>query len=559
MSITALLERLSWIVLQTRPLALTCFQQAIQRNPKWEPRYRSGPKVALAPAIPFKFLDIGTGCYKLGEHVPERHDADNIYHPRHIRDAIPPVNTFHAVVHGRAARWVQDVDEWCLEEAWFEHSIDFDFRVIDPPGYIWGLPVLVPTCPKKLFSQSPRQKYVDIVTDTLHASSSDLITWNTLIMIKLRWIGIIPRQWLEITTQSLDAWKQRDEKSPFLPDNRRGFARVTPVALSKVGIPDTKIHAMDEFPLHGLGLYDDFEPWGQYSGYVWSDWTTRKAQPMHVDPALQAMIDQSLQLPSGVADQTHQGKDSAASNATTESKESELPVCNYEPPFPISSHGVYMDTFADKRSREAPDSTLKPEYKSLKTSGVAVATDEESVVSGACVAVTAEVDHSNSEAPTIRWNVKEKSEVKQIMRRPRHSSPAWKLNVCLEAMKVRPIDLTLLAQATSVQFASAELVEMAANCLDEITKEMEKDESRESHATDEDPTQGQNQCDQSTEADADAQKSESKDVEMDKQQPDAVASGEKTDPKKSCDSTQNQSKDWVDRGKCGTASCGRKT
>ena len=54
------------------------------------------------------------------------------------------------------------------------------FRVIDPSGYIWGLPVIVPTCPKKLFSQGPRQKYVDIVTDTIHASSSDLITWNNL-------------------------------------------------------------------------------------------------------------------------------------------------------------------------------------------------------------------------------------------------------------------------------------------------------------------------------------------------------------------------------------------
>ena len=88
MSITALLERLSSIV--TRPLALTYFQQAVQRNPKWEPRCRCGPKVTLAPAIPFKFLDIGTkmGCYKLGEHVPERHDTDNIYHPRYIRDAI---------------------------------------------------------------------------------------------------------------------------------------------------------------------------------------------------------------------------------------------------------------------------------------------------------------------------------------------------------------------------------------------------------------------------------------------------------------------------------------
>ena len=74
MSITALLDRLSWIVLQTRPLALTYFQEAVQRDPKWQPKYRSGPKVAVAPSIPYKFLNIGTkmGGYELGEHVPER-------------------------------------------------------------------------------------------------------------------------------------------------------------------------------------------------------------------------------------------------------------------------------------------------------------------------------------------------------------------------------------------------------------------------------------------------------------------------------------------------------
>ena len=82
------------------------------------------------------------------------------------------------------------VDDRCLEEARFQHSVNHDFRIADPSGYIWGLPVLVPTCPKKLFAQGPRQKYVDIVTDTLHASSSDL----TLVMLKLSWAGIIPQQ-----------------------------------------------------------------------------------------------------------------------------------------------------------------------------------------------------------------------------------------------------------------------------------------------------------------------------------------------------------------------------
>ena len=35
MSITTLLDRLSWILLQTRSLALACFQEAVQKDPKW--------------------------------------------------------------------------------------------------------------------------------------------------------------------------------------------------------------------------------------------------------------------------------------------------------------------------------------------------------------------------------------------------------------------------------------------------------------------------------------------------------------------------------------------
>ena len=364
MSITALLskllDRLSWIVLQfslqTRPLALMSFQDAVQRNPKWQPKYRSGPKLAIAPPVPYKFLDIGTkmGSYKLGEHVHMRHDTDNIFHPRYIRDGIPPVNTFHAIVHGRAARWVNDVDDWCLEEAWFQHSVNHDFRVTDPAGYTWGLPVLIPTCPKKLFAQGPRQKYVDIVTDTLHASSSDLITWNTLVMLKLKWVSTIPRQWLEIATQSLEARKLRDEKPPFLPDNRRGFARVTPIALSNSGVPNTEIYAMDEFPLLGLGLHDDYESWSRCQGYVWSGWTTRKAQPMHIDPALQMLIDQSVQVDPNAVSSTYMGRDPGTPAPTTESKGCQLPVWGSEPPFPTSVPDVNMQQSADKRSRGSP-------------------------------------------------------------------------------------------------------------------------------------------------------------------------------------------------------------
>ena len=125
MSITALLERLSWIVLQTRSLALSHFQAAVQRNPKRKRRYRCGPRVAVAPPTPFKFLDIvtGMGCYHIGEHIPGRNETDNVFHPRLIGNGIPPDNTFHAVIYERAEKCIQDSEDWCLEEAWFAMTL----------------------------------------------------------------------------------------------------------------------------------------------------------------------------------------------------------------------------------------------------------------------------------------------------------------------------------------------------------------------------------------------------------------------------------------------------
>ena len=130
---------------------------------------------------------------------------------------------------------------------------------------------------------------------------------------------------------------------------------------------------------------------------------------------------------------------------------------------------------ADKRSRDSPDSTLKPEQKSLKTGGVAVATDEEPNHVGASVANTPAAPEPDIPPQTVRWNVRNKEEVRMIMLRLHRSSPDWKLKICIEAMKVRPIDLSLLAKETSVMFASNELVEMAACCLEKMTAEMKKD------------------------------------------------------------------------------------
>ena len=69
---------------------------------------------------------------------------------------------------------------------------------------------------------------------------------------------------------------------------------------------------------------------------------------MHIDSALQALIDQSVQLPPSAADQTYLGKDSVTPDSTVESKGSQLPVCDFEPPFPMSLPDVHMEPSADK-------------------------------------------------------------------------------------------------------------------------------------------------------------------------------------------------------------------
>ena len=63
MSIKPMLDRLSWIVRMTRPIALVRLREALRANSDWKPLYRQGPRIESVPAVPYKFLDIrwGTG------------------------------------------------------------------------------------------------------------------------------------------------------------------------------------------------------------------------------------------------------------------------------------------------------------------------------------------------------------------------------------------------------------------------------------------------------------------------------------------------------------------
>ena len=60
-----------------------------------------------------------------------------------------------------------------------------------------------------------RLKYVDIVTDTLHPSSSDLITWNALAMLGYSMVHLLKREWLVVASVSLGGWNKKEPTPSF--------------------------------------------------------------------------------------------------------------------------------------------------------------------------------------------------------------------------------------------------------------------------------------------------------------------------------------------------------
>ena len=172
---------------------------------------------------------------------------------------------------------------------------------------------------------------------------------------------------------------------------------------------------------------------------------------MPFDPALQAMIDQSLDSSASAASQPFHISAPSSSGTLTGVKGSYASTSPDAPPYPDSVEDVSMESPADKRSRESPDSTLRPEGKSLKTSGVATAT--ENVTSSACVADTATCNESNGaapEIPTVRWRAREVAETRLLMQQLHNRMPAWKLKTCDEALRITPVDLARIAEVTGI-------------------------------------------------------------------------------------------------------------
>ena len=272
--------------------------------------------------------------------------------------------------------------------------------------------------------------------------------------------------------------RERDEKSPFLSDNRRGYARVTPVAPSRNCIPGLAMHTLDQYPVDGLGIYDDLESCSHFSGYVWSDWTTKTVQPMHIDDALKAMIDQPVKSGASTTMASSQLTAQSDSSANEKNKGSSVSAFLGVPPSPEPSKDVSMAASADKRSRESPDTTTKPDGKSWKTSEAASPSPARDDISESCVAGTHMSDVStgqdaNPRLPTNLRLANDASEARLLTRQMHKRVPAWKLQLCIEALNARPIDLARITEVTEIQFANDELVTVAAQCLADLAREFE--------------------------------------------------------------------------------------
>ena len=131
-------------------------------------------------------------------------------------------------------------------------------------------------------------------------------------------------------------------------------------------------------------------------------------------------------------------------------------------PFPDSAEDVSMESGTDKRSRESPDSTLKPEGKSLKTS-------EPTTVQ--TTMDTDEVSTAESVKPSnVTKRPKTVSEVESLMQEVHSRMPAWKATKILETRKASQVDLAALGEATGILFESQDMLSKAVLYLDRLRK-----------------------------------------------------------------------------------------
>ena len=136
---------------------------------------------------------------------------------------------------------------------------------------------------------------------------------------------------------------------------------------------------------------------------------------------------------------------------------------------------------------ESPDSTLKPEGKSLKTSeSTTVQTTMD----------TDEVSTAESVKPSnVTKRPKTVSEVESLMQEVHSRMPAWKATKILETREASQVDLAALGEVTGILFESRDMLNKAIQCLDKLREKKTNEEDTdldESETSDSHSSESQN-------------------------------------------------------------------
>ena len=177
--------------------------------------------------------------------------------------------------------------------------------------------------------------------------------------------------------------------------------------LSKNGVSDQAFFQLTSTQWKVLESCDDSESTGQFAACVCSDWTNKTVQPMHVDKALQELINKPARNSAGATMAPSQPSSQPRATVNVENKGSGASTSSAMSAPPDPSSDVSKETSSDKRTRESPDTTGKPGGKSLKTSGEPTSSQNAASGQGAqaddmSVDHTTEKDDSTKQRTTTR-------------------------------------------------------------------------------------------------------------------------------------------------------------
>ena len=193
--------------------------------------------------------------------------------------------------------------------------------------------------------------------------------------------------------------------SQWVDINRESFANH--VARRSVSLAWTRIFMMKEKSSE------------QFSTYIWSSWTSKVAQLMQVDQDIIDMLsgpDRGSAIICVASQPKSSSQDTKAPDLMSKGSE-ELPSQSTQTktdPMDGGSKDALSDS--DRRERESPDATIKPEAKSLETASAASSTQEQSAVLGL----------------EAHWRyIKTVKKAQEATKKMHRSMPEWKLKDCM--------------------------------------------------------------------------------------------------------------------------------